>query len=91
MPSYVYTAWFRDELAVADDEDREWPACFVIEAPNAAEARTWGDHLAQAFSRRRGTETFVQSEVALQDTAGALAKLPTIPVGHEATDAEIGW
>ena len=90
MPRYLYTACFRDELAADDDQDREWPACFVIGAPSAQEAHAWGDHLARSFSARRESEIFLSSEVE-EHTESEHGKLPFIVVGHEASDAEIGW
>lgn len=91
MPGFLYTVWFRDELAAADDQDREWPACFVVEARNASEAHAWGDHLARRFGSRRPSETFLHSEIEAQEAAGASSQLPVVAVGYEATDAEIGW
>lgn len=87
---YLYTAWFRDELAQAEDEDYEWPACLVIEANTPSDAQRWGDHLSASFSRRRGTERFLRSHVELAEAATA-AELPVVAEGHEVTDAEIGW
>lgn len=86
---YLYTAWFRDRCASADDQDIEWPACFVVLAPTTAEAKAWGDHLAQSFSQRSGVEEFLHSNV---EHAGSNADhLPVVSVGYEASDGEIGW
>jgi hypothetical protein len=90
MPRYLYTVWFRDELAADDDQDQEWPACFVVDASSAQDAHSWGDHLARSFSAKRESEIFLRSELeerieSKQDT------LPVIVVGHEASDVEIGW
>jgi len=91
MPRFLYTVWFRDELAAADDQDCEWPACFVVEAQNATDAHSWGDHLARSFGSRRRSETFLHSQVEAHETASASSELPVVAVGYEATDAEIGW
>lgn len=85
----LYTAWFRDRCASSDDQDVEWPACFVVIAATEAEAQSWGDHLAHSFGRRRGTEEFLRSDVepACPNADG----LPVVGVGYEASDGEIGW
>jgi hypothetical protein len=87
--NYLYTAWFRDELALPEDEDFEWPACFVVEAEGADAAQRWGDHLSSSFSLRRGTEKFLWSDV--EPSPQGLQGLPAVRDGVEATDAEIGW
>lgn len=94
MPSsssvrYLYSAWFRDGLAHAEDEDFEWVACFVVQAKALSDAQRWGDHLSLSMSRRRGTETFLRSHVEPADRAAAM--LPVVVEGYEATDTEIGW
>ena len=89
---YVYTAWFRDTRMPPDDQDYEWPACFLIEAATADEALSWGDRLARGFSERRVTEVYLSSHVEDESEAdGDLSKLPVVRVGYEASDMEIGW
>ncbi len=86
---YLYTVWFRDRCASLNDEDAEWPACFVVPAPTTADAKAWGDHLAQSFSKRSGVEEFLHSNV---EPAGSNAdRLLAVSVGYEASDGEIGW
>ncbi|HUR81381.1 MAG TPA: hypothetical protein VM733_11480 [Thermoanaerobaculia bacterium] len=87
MPLFLYTAWFRDLTAMPDDEDAEWPACFVIDAPRSIAALEWGDQLARDFSARRGTEVFQWSTVE----AEADPSLPVVKYGQAASDEEIGW
>lgn len=86
---YLYTAWFRDKLALPGDQDFEWPACFVVEAASTDAAQRWGDHLSSSSSARRGTEKFLWSNV--EHTEGDLENLTLVRDGEEATDAEIGW
>jgi hypothetical protein len=74
------------------DEDYERPACFIIEAPTAHDALRWGDHLSASFSLRNTYELFLRCQVEDASFAeGDLSSLPVVPVGYEATDAEIGW
>jgi hypothetical protein len=89
---YVYRGWFRDLSTTPDDQDYEWPACFVIVATSAEEALHWGDHLSKSFSKRRGTEVFLWGAVEDVTVAeGDISSLPVVPAGYEATDSDIGW
>lgn len=89
---FVYTVWFRDPRFPSDDQDYEWPACFVIEAPSAADASHWGDRIASQYSVRAGQQ-MLSSSVEPFDTVDLPGKqeLPVIEYGHEASDDEIGW
>ena len=90
---YVYTVWFRNASAEPDDQDREWPASLVVDAPTMEDAVAWGDHLAKRFSGRHPEELFLKSRVDPVESNGNtdLSSTPHIKFGHEATDAEIGW
>ena len=90
---YVYTVWFRDTSAEPDDQDREWPACIVIDADRIDDATAWGDHLAKRFSNRRSTEQFLRSQSEPIDaySDADMSSTPRVACGHEATDEEIGW
>jgi hypothetical protein len=90
MHRFLYTAWFRNLTLPTTDQDYEWPACFVVEAPTSAEAQAWADHLARAYATRRQTEEFLWSDIE-RATGTDDASLPVVPVGREPTDAEIGW
>lgn len=92
LKKFVYCAWFRNLALPTDEQDSEWPACFIIEASTAEEALGWGDHLSKVFSDRRGTEIYLRSEVEDMSAAkGDLSLLPVVSVGYEASDSEIGW
>jgi hypothetical protein len=89
---YVYTVWFRDPSLPEDDQDHEWPACFVIDGDTESSARLWGDRLSLRYAGETGnemmhsnTESFDASELP------GIDKLPIVPMGHDATDEEIGW
>jgi len=90
MMRYLYTAWFEDQFAEPDDQDREWPACIVIDAPGVAEAHSWGDHLARAFATRRMSELFLRSSIEAEGD-NASRSTPVVSVGVEASDRELGW
>ena len=88
MPRFLYTAWFRDDDALEDDQDREWPACFMIEAADEGRALAWGDHLAGGFAGRR-PKHFLQSHVETPEADAS--SLPVVEDGEEAGDQTIGW
>lgn len=77
------------------DQNREWPALFIIENVNSAgQAQQWGDHLAQTYCEGTPDERaiFLRSYVSTEASApGDLSRLPVIPYGYEASHEEIGW
>lgn len=84
--------WFRDSRLQPDDQDHQWPACFIIDALTAGDAASWGDQLSQDYVWRTGLQRLSSSAESAEtaDVAG-LNQLPIIPFGHYATDAELGW
>ncbi len=96
MNRYLYTAWFRNPSLPVDDQDHEWPACMLIDAPSEPDAIAWGDRLARRHSDRSG-EVFLSSSLEppiAADTGVPLTPddgLPLVVAGFDATDAEIGW
>jgi len=92
MNRYVYTVWFRDLTLANFEEGYEWPACFLIEAPSPDDAHSWGDHLANSYTKRKQAELFLKSGIEeAGDAKGDLSTLPLVLVGKTATDAELGW
>lgn len=89
---FAYTVWLRNESLPADDQDYEWPACFVIDASTADAARRWGDRLAERYAATSG-ERLIGSAVEAVDTSTlpGLDALPVIADGEEAPDEKIGW
>lgn len=89
---FVYTVWFRDPRLPTDDQDHEWPACFVVEAASVAEAATWGDRIASTYSVHSGQQMLSSSVESFENTE-LLGKqeLPVVPYGHEPSEDEIGW
>lgn len=53
---FIYTVWFRDPSLLSDDQDYEWPASFIVDAPSVVHATTWGDHLASKYAKARGQQ-----------------------------------
>jgi len=89
---FIYTVWFRDPAFPPDDQDYEWPACFVVDAVGAAEARSWGDRLASAYAWRSKQETLSSSTEPLASTdLLGVDPLPVVEYGVWASDEEIGW
>ena len=56
---FVYTVWFCDPNLLSDEQDYEWPDCFIVDAPSVDQAATWGNQLASEYdSLHRLTSTF---------------------------------
>jgi hypothetical protein len=95
MDQFMYVAWFRTGGVPADDQDAEWPGCFVIRAPSASDAQAWGDQLARGMCSRKLDETFLWSRVDARDDSRYSeqnwAQTPEIVFGRWASDEEIGW
>ena len=94
MDSFIYSVWFLDTEAEEGDQDREWIACFAIQAVSAVEAQSWGDRLAKDRSRRFPNDTFVRSSIEREmDVSGVddWSNVPRIAAGQIATEATIGW
>ncbi len=84
---FEYVAWFRNPAFPSDDQDYEWPACFLVEAESAAAAQEWGDRLARSYAAR-ASEMFLSSRV--EPSKGDPWR-PTMEVGDEDGDRRIGW
>ena len=89
---FVYIVWFRDRSLPADDQDYEWPTCFVIEGQDRESALNWGDHLARRYAQAQGQDLLSSKIESFEETElPGLETLPVIAEGHEATDSELGW
>lgn len=90
--TYVYIVWFRDTSLPENDQDHEWPACFLIEGTVEKTAQTWGDYLAKKYAHAQGVTLLHSSlETVTSSTLPGLELLPVIREGHEASDEQIGW
>ena len=87
---FEYVAWFRDERLPPGDEDHEWPAVFIVEAPDQEAAGRWGDRLAARRALRAG-ETFISSSTSMCGSERVDARLPVVRFGQEVPDDVIGW
>ena len=89
---FVYTVWFQDPRLPPGDQDREWPACFVVDGSSAASALAWGDRLAARHARSSG-EQQLKSAVEALDTSDlpGVNALPIIMEGESPPDEVIGW
>lgn len=89
---YVYTVWFRDLNAQEDDQDYEWPACFVIIGETELSCQRWGDHLAKEYAPRYNNHFMfseIERAIILEDSV--VKKLPRIHESEEASESKIGW
>lgn len=94
MDNFIYSVWFLDTEAVDGDQDREWIACFAIQALSAVDAQRWGDKLARDRSRRRPKDVFIRSSIERETEMSGVtdwSSTPRITVGKGATDIAIDW
>src|SRR3546814_20556456 len=89
MSEFLYSAWFVDENALPNDQDREWVACILIDADCADAAKSWGDSLAHDRAAKSLSECFLWSSI--EDTTSVpeptdLLSLPRIKAGQLASD-----
>ena len=85
---YEYVVWFRDPTLPADDQDYEWPAVLIDEAPSAEEAKSWGDRLAKGRAVRAG-EIYLRSTAEPYAQAPEKDLLPVVPYGVEVPDEDL--
>ena len=85
----LYTVWFRDPDALPEDEDYEWPACFILTAPTLDKALEWGNYLAIGFAKK-SKNLFLKSGIEKANETKT-KDLPIIKYGYYASDEEIGW
>ncbi len=88
LDRHVFTVWFSDDSEEIEDEDREWPAVFVIVAESERRAREWGTILATDYAERRDLK------IISTDVVGATSSsltLPAVRFGEQPTDELIGW
>jgi hypothetical protein len=94
MAEFLYSAWFIDDAALPDDQDREWVACILIDADCADAAKSWGDSLAQDRATHNPSERFLWSSIEDMmplPEATDLSSVPHIEAGQLASSEEIGW
>lgn len=94
MAEFLYSAWFVDDAALPDDQDREWVACILIDADCADAAKSWGDSLAQDRANPNSSERFLWSSIEDKTSlpeATDLLNLPRIEAGLPVSNEEIGW
>jgi hypothetical protein len=94
MAEFLYSAWFVDETALPDDQDREWVACILIDADCADTAKSWGDSLAQVRATHNSSERFLWSSIEDKTSlpeATDLLNVPRIEAGLPVSNEKIGW
>jgi hypothetical protein len=94
MSKFLYSVWFLDTDAYGDDQDREWVACFGIEAASEKDAQRWGDTLARDRAHRHQRDTFLHSSIEPEDQVRGVtdwSSLPRIRAGEAVSDDVIGW
>jgi hypothetical protein len=83
-----YVVWFADPTRLGSDEDREWPACFVVVSPTAARAKAWADDLSRAYAARNGLRMIRSGFDPEPWPAGSV---PCVRVDSTVVDEDLGW
>ena len=92
VPKFLYTAWFRDLSMPQDEQDHEWPACFLVEAQVSLAARSRGDELVKRYVARQSNVAFLRATVEdARSAEGDLSTLPILRIGEELSDRDVGW
>ena len=89
---FVYTVWLREPSLTSDDQDYEWPACFVIDGRTRESAQAWGDFLATRYVRTRAY-VLLSSSLEPRETTKlpGVDALPCVVEAEEVSDEDIGW
>jgi hypothetical protein len=91
MALHQYVVWFLDEKADPSDQDYEWLACFVIDAPSLADAKSWGHCLSEAYVSRHSANTISNSVAQLVSDRQSVSTLPIVEFVEVIIDQHIGW
>ena len=93
LKQFGYSVWLIDNTLPSDHQDREWVACFVINAENKEAGQYWGDHLARSYCSRNTHNNFLNSSIEpiKEWKRFDLQSMPVVDHGEEASDEFIGW
>lgn len=80
--------WFRDPALPDDDEDKEWPACFVVTAPTEERAIAWAAEVSADFARRSALERI---RVSVDVAPWPPGSTPRVRADSPVSDEDIGW
>src|SRR3546814_6181503 len=69
MSEFLYSAWFVDENALPNDQDREWVAFILIDADFADAAKSCGDSFAQDRDANSLSECLLRSSRTEEHTS----------------------
>lgn len=86
--AFHYVVWILDPTQPEDYCCREWVACFLIEASDAAAALAWGDRVSADYGARTGQQILSSS---VEEPDEAAWRQPMIVAGQPADDSVIGW
>ena len=91
MALHEYSVWFRNKEADPSDQDYEWVASFIVDAPSAPDAKRWGDELSRSYASRNSTNEYRSSEAFPISNPKSAAELPVVEYGVTVSDQHIGW
>jgi len=91
--NFIFTALLRDKQLDPEDQDYEFPVCFIIEASNENKALSWGNDVTFEHCINNPEHELVNTVV---ESSGnyplhVLDTLPKIKFGFMPTGEYIGW
>ena len=91
--NFVFTALLKDNDLQPEDQDFEFPACFIVEAESKAKALSWGNDVTLEHCLRNPAHKLIDTVVESSNNYAAhvLEKLPKIKYGFMPSEEYLGW
>jgi len=90
---FVFAALLKDNDLQPEDQDFEFPACFIIEAENKSKALSWGNDVTVEHCLSNPSHELINTVVESPNNypSHVLEKLPRIKYGFMPSEEYIGW
>lgn len=90
---FIFTALLRDNDLQPEDQDFEFPACFIVEAESKAKALSWGNDITLEHCLSNPKHELINTVVESSKNypAHVLEELPKIEFGFMPSENQIGW
>jgi hypothetical protein len=90
---FIFTALLRDNDFQPEDQDFEFPVCFIIKAGSKAQALSWGNDVTSEHCLCNPAHELINTVVEATNSypPHVLAKLPKITYGSMPSEEHIGW
>ena len=90
---FIFTALLRDNDLQPEDEDFEFPACFIVEAGSKAKALSWGNDVTADHCLNNPAHELFSTAVESPNNypSHVLEDLPKVKYGFMPSEEYIGW